>query len=894
MSMDDVVARFGLVGSAGEQVALEGVALEGRVVGGLAEVTIVQRYRNGEGKAIEAIYTFPAPTDASVTGFSMEVAGKLLEGKVLEREEAFARYDDALVAGHGAALLDQERGNIFTASVGNLLPGEETIIRVTYVQKLAAEEGAFRLKIPTLVAPRYIPGGAPLAAATGHGTANPNVRVADADRISPPIGTPGYALSLALRWQGNLTVTSPSHALTTRKFAGRGASGIEVTFAAGEVPLDRDVVLLGEPIDGAELDTFDSVAIEQVGDEAFVAISLIPELGGRAAHATNVVFLLDRSGSMGGDAMTEARRALKLCLRHLRGEDRFAILAFDDRVDAFSKEMENFSQHSLTRADHFLAGVDARGGTELLEPLEQAVRLAGRGGHVVVLTDGQVGNEDEIARRVLPAAAKDDVSIHAFAIGLNVSDELLSRLARKTGGALCQIFPGERIDDKVVAVFARATAPRVHDVAVTFEGVEVEDVAPATLPSYVDGEAFSLLGRLPKGGGKSGAMIVRGRLGNRSYTKRIAIDFDGTTASERAETPIATFWAKERIRDLEEQALEGRRADAMKKRIIELATKYRLSSKYTSFVVVEVRDRDRRVTEAAATRAVPVYAAATGADGAGVDRESLRAVRARGGSGGGMSPKKAAMPMVARSMAAPMAAPMPQAPGGMPPAPPAASRPARPAPQPVASASFGSRAEAPVEVGPPSLATPPPGNSLAVANGRAPAEKERSKGLLSKISNFLSPIFADEAAAPEPITGAPAPLGGASVSSYEAEGASVLERLDGSWFDDQRASGLFGADTGDAALYATRDALRATLAAGMTTAHPIYGAQVKRAIEAVLALLADATIATPLTEALAALALLLADGRLTVKSTRAAVDALPSAGAAKTADDAALRVLATA
>jgi Ca-activated chloride channel family protein len=864
MSMDDVVARFGLVGSAGEQVALEGVALEGRVVGGLAEVTIVQRYRNGEAKAIEAIYTFPAPTDASVTGFSMEVAGKLLEGKVLEREEAFVKYDDALVAGHGAALLDQERGNIFTASVGNLLPGEETTIRVTYVQKLAAEEGAFRLKIPTLVAPRYIPGGAPLAAATGHGTANPNVRVADADRISPPTGAPGYSLSLALRWQGNLTVTSPSHALTTRrKFAGRGISAIEVCFAAGEVALDRDVVLLGEPVDGAELDTFDSVAVEQVGDEAFVAISLIPELGGRSAHTTNVVFLLDRSGSMGGDAMAEARRALKLCLRHLRGEDRFAILAFDDRVDAFSKEMEHFSQQSLTRADHFLAGVDARGGTELLEPLEQAVRLAGRGGHVVVLTDGQVGNEDEIARRVLPAAAKDDVSIHAFAIGLNVSDELLSRLSRKTGGALCQIFPGERIDDKVVAVFARATAPRVHDVEVTFEGVEVEDVAPATLPSYVDGEAFSLLGRLPKGGGKSGAMIVRGRLGNRSYTKRIAIDFDDATTSERAETPIATFWAKERIRDLEEQALEGRRADAMKKRIIELATKYRLSSKYTSFVVVEVRDRDRRVTEAAATRAIPVYAAASRADdGARADQESLGFGGARGG-GGGMSPKRAAMPMVARSMAAPMAGPMPQAPGGMP-APPAAAPPP-PAPR---AASMGARAE-------------------------APAEMEKSKGLLSKISNFLSPIFADEASAPEPITGAPAPLGGASVSSYEAE-AGWEGGVQGSWFDNQRASGLFGADTGDEALVATRDALRATLAAGMTTAHPIYGAQVKRAIEAVLVLLADATVATPLTEALAALALLLADGRLTVKSTRAAVDALPAAGAAKTADDAALRLLAAA
>ena len=112
-------------------IPLRGVEVTGEVLGGHAQVTVRQRYRNAEAKPVEAVYTFPLPSDATLTGFAMTCAGRRLDGVVKEREEAFRDYDDALFAGHGAALLEQERPNVFTASAGNLLPEEETVVEIT-------------------------------------------------------------------------------------------------------------------------------------------------------------------------------------------------------------------------------------------------------------------------------------------------------------------------------------------------------------------------------------------------------------------------------------------------------------------------------------------------------------------------------------------------------------------------------------------------------------------------------------------------------------------------------------------------------------------------------------------------------------------------------------------
>ena len=499
----------GLYSRQGHAVPLKGVEVDGEVLGAHARVRVRQRYCNESKAAVEAVYTFPLPADATLTGFAMTCAGRRMEGVVKEREAAFQAYDDAVVAGHGAALLDQERPNVFTATVGNLLPGEETLVEVEYVQRVAADEGSLRWMIPTLVAPRYVP-GSPAGDRTAHGESAPTDRVPDADRITPPrVAEVGYGLKLDLVFDLGraVTVESPSHAITTLS---EGAK-VRVRFAQGEVALDRDVVLTAR---GAGALPAGVVAHRVTGSDGYLALSVVPDLAGvgvAGASGVTVVFVVDVSGSMDGDSIREARAALRLCLRHLRAGDRFNVIAFSTTHASYQREPVPFTQATMAAADKWVDGLVANGGTELRDPLVLATTMAGNGGVVMLLTDGQVGNEDEILQAVLKQRGESRARVYSFGIGTSVSEALLRDLARETGAAVEFIHPGERIDEKVVAQFSRAVAPRVTDVAVRFVGADVGEVAPARTPDLVDGEAWSLLARYTRGGGGTAEITGRWR-----------------------------------------------------------------------------------------------------------------------------------------------------------------------------------------------------------------------------------------------------------------------------------------------------------------------------------------------------------------------------------------------
>lgn len=781
-------------------VPLLGVEVRAEVVAGHARAVVRQRYRNDEAKPVEAVYTFPLPTRGAVTGFSMSVSGRVLVGEVHEREEAFRRYDDALSAGHGSALLEQERPNVFTANVGNLLPGEETVIEIEYVEPVSAEEGAVRWSLPTLVAPRYVPG--PSAGdRTAHGTADPTSRVPDADRISPPIGhTPyGLSLELVLDLGSDVEVESPSHAIR----AERSGSRTRVTFVQREVALDRDVVVTAFPkksaFAAAPLAAVVAHRAASGGGTGTFAVTLVPDLAGalqRRESRSDIVFVLDRSGSMGGAAMSEAKTALRLCLRQLREGDRFAVIAFDDSIEMMASTMTTLTPSTLRGADAWIEGIDARGGTEMLEPLLRAAELAPNG-VIVLLTDGQVANEEEIQRELL--ARRGTARVHSFGIGTNVSDALLVRLAEETGGAVEMIHPGERVDDKVVAQFARATAPRVVDLRLTFRGVDVGELAPAEPSALVDGEPFTLFGTYEAAG--IGAVEVRGTYEGERFYLEVPLELP-----EQAERPsITKLWAQARIRDLERAALSGRRADAMKDRIVKLAKEYGVSSRYTSFVVVEKRTGDRRVNEQAETRVVPVNAPADWAM-----FQTARRSRSYGmATSAGMPPPPPRMAMPAAM--APSAAP---------------ARMMRSAPRPAAAMPM-----------PPSVASraaPPTARDEDRSTDAAPPmalyERSHAKGKMPSLGELAAGVSRD------PVT-------------------ATLER--------QAASGLWE-EAGREPIEVTVEALLVLVRLGVSTSHPVHGAQTRKAVDALLAALAAAPRLDPKLAELAFAALwLLSTGRRT-------------------------------
>jgi Ca-activated chloride channel homolog len=795
------IQKAGLYTQSGAQVPLQGVDVTGELLGGHARVLVRQRYRNTESKPVEAVYVFPLPSDATLTAFSMECAGRRVQGVLKEREEAFRTYDNAVTAGHGAALLDQERPNVFTAQVGNLLPGEETLVEVEFLQAIQVEEGCVRWALPTLVAPRYIP-GTPTGDRTAHGSANPTNRVPDADRITPPVGDARYGLTLELLVSlgREVVVESPSHKLDISRAEG----ATRVKLSQPQVALDRDLVLsIRSPDTSTPLTT---LVTHRKGEEpGTFALTVVPDLLGMASgpRRQEVVFVVDTSGSMDGESLPQAQGALRLCLRHLREGDRFNIIAFENSFHLFSPEPVTFTQRTLEQADRWVAALNASGGTELLQPMVAAMQAV-PDGVVVLLTDGQVGNESEILNAVM--GARKTARIYSFGIGTNVSDVLLKDMAKQTGGAVEFIHPGERIDDKVVAQFSRALAPRVTGVEVHFEGVEASELAPAEPPQLVDGTPWSLFGRYTTPG--SGKLVLKGKFGAETFSLSIPVSFPAQ--SDRP--AVEKLWAAERIRAWQDAALVGRRAQALKERIVQLALAHGIVTPYTSFVVVEERTGERRASGQPETRVVPVNAPAGWAMfGTAKQEEAEGGVLTLGASGGrgAVRRQRAAMPS------------KPMAPGAPPPPAPMAAAPA---------ASFA-----------------PPAPARA-----APAPREAAK----KKGGFLGGLFESKASPPPPVQAEPvmdllsddseaeefADLSRAEVPAAEApmEPAPAADGGVG-LLETQLASGLW-AGTGAGAepvrqARATALALLELLRQGITSSHALHGAQVKKAVEALLALI---------------------------------------------------------
>lgn len=843
----------GLFTRQGGAIPLRGVEVEGEVFGAHARVTVRQRYHHDGPRPVEAVYTFPLPADATLTGFSMTCEGRRFEGVVKEREAAFRAYDDAIVAGHGAALVEQERPNVFTASVGNLLPGEETLVELVYVQRVSVDEGSLRWMIPTLVAPRYIPGST-AGDRTGHGDHTPTDRVPDADRITPPRAAAvpyGLRLDLTFDLGREVRVESPSHSLAVTYEGARA----RVRFAQPEVALDRDVVITARGTGNGLTATTGIAAHRVAGADGYVALSMVPDLyglGADAASAASVVFLIDVSGSMEGDSIREARSALRLCLRHLRAGDRFNIIAFSSSYRAFERDPVTFDERTLARADQWINALEADGGTELLEPLTRATAMA-EDGVVVLLTDGQVGNEDEILRAVLKRRGAASTRVYSFGIGTNVSDALLRNLARETGAAVEFIHPGERIDEKVVAQFARAVAPRITNVSVKFRNVEVGELAPARVPDLVDGESWFVLGRYSAGGG--GIAELTGRYRGEPFTMTLPLDLP-----ETCERPVvAALWAAERIRDLEDTKVEGRRADTMKQRIVELAVAHGVASRFTSFVVIEQRTGDRRANAMPETSVVPVNLPAGWAM-FDAERDEAEAPRAnRSGGRGGAARKRAAPPVGGRAHATPAASmgPMPPPPTFAPapkvvapttiPAAPRPAAPPAPAAKPVAakggfaSRLFSSIFDSKADAAPPKEEVADRAIDLPAAEAFASADDEAPEADEGLAMDFMEREESLDAPEPAPVvqpskSAAPVARDKAKKSERAKEpveelGALFARQLASGLWDDASLSGSVEART----LRATARVLVRLVSEGVDTTHALYGTPLRKALEAVAA-----------------------------------------------------------
>jgi Ca-activated chloride channel family protein len=549
-----------LVASDGRVLPLRSVALRAEATAGIARTTLQQRFLNSYGDPLRVSYQIPLPVDGALGGYSIRVGERRIVGEVDRLAAARERFEEALVEGRSAGLVEQDRPNLFSQEIGNVPPGAEVVAELLIDQRLAwvPDEG-WEWRFPTVVAPRYL---------------GVEGRVPDADRVSVDVveGGTGVAASAILLVRDSLTPgrmpVSPTHAvrispvdagLEVRLRPGPAAGDAAEAGADGTrdaVDLDRDLVVrwatAGPTLDPSLLTARPPAERRPTSNAAYGLLTVVPPVGDRRPPAMprDLIVLLDTSGSMSGAPLEQARRVVVELVETLTELDRLELIQFSSSPRRWRPRPVRATAAVRQAAREWLAGLQAEGGTEMVGGVREALDALRPGAQrqVVLVTDGLVGFEREIVatiERDLPAGSR----LHALAVGAAPNRALTGPAARAGRGT--EVLIGLDDDPGPVAarLIAHLRAPLVTDV--TLEGSALVRHAPARLPDVYAGAPLWVALELVPGGGE---LWVRGKTLDGAWEHRIQVP---AVEPGEGSPAIVSLYAREAVEDLEMRGASG-------------------------------------------------------------------------------------------------------------------------------------------------------------------------------------------------------------------------------------------------------------------------------------------------------------------------------------------------
>jgi Ca-activated chloride channel homolog len=560
------------------------------ISGFLARVTVTQVFANAAPDKIEAVYVFPLPELAAVDDMTIQVGDRTIRGLIKKREEAQKIYDQAKQQGHLAALLDQERPNIFTQSVANILPNEQVTVTLSYVQNLNYERGAYEFVFPMVVGPRYIP-GTPTGNQAG-GRLPDTTRVPDGSRISPhitPEGTrAGHDISIAVALDAGVPIQdirSATHDIDVDRTSATTAT-IKLKNEA-EIP-NKDFILKYD-VAGSELS--DGILFHSSKDRGgFFSLILQPpaRFPEHDVAPKELVFVLDTSGSMMGFPIEKAKEVIDLALDGLYPGDTFNLITFSGDTHILFPEPVYPTAENLRKAKAFLASRSGSGGTEMMKAIRAALAPSDSQDHVRVvcfLTDGYVGNDMEIIGEV---HKHPKARVFSFGIGNSVNRFLLSKMAEAGRGEVEFVTLADKAEASAHRFYERIRAPLLTDVSIDWGKLPVADVYPSRLPDLFAGKPLVITGRYTAP--IQSTIQLRGQRAGIPFKRDIDLNFSQDTPQHEG---LASLWARTKIDDLMSQDWQGMQtgtpAGLLREQITQLGLDYRLMTQFTSFVAVEER-----------------------------------------------------------------------------------------------------------------------------------------------------------------------------------------------------------------------------------------------------------------------------------------------------------------
>lgn len=546
----------------GVPLNFEGVRATGEIHGRLLEMCLEQRFRNPENQNVEVTYTFPLPWGAVLMGIEVTLNGLRLHGLVAAKQEAREQYEHALSEGNTSILLSRAADQSYTLELGNLLANELCVVVLRYAQLLQPEQGSLRLMLPTTIAPRF-------GHAVRDGCLEPHAAPVSSSSVE-------YPFNISLKLFGPLAkvrVSSPSHALAIQHL-----QGALVVRLSSQSWLDRDFVVV---LDDLPQSSSGIAAVDQVELGTTIALaSFSPVLESAAVLPLALKVLVDCSGSMNGDSIEAARRALVHIVGGFSSDDRFSLSRFGSTVEHRCKALWAGAGPAKSSAMRWVNRLNADlGGTEMALALKSTMTLRhSQSCDLLLVTDGEIYGVEEVLETAVSAGHR----IFVVGIGASPAETHLRRLASATGGVCEFVAPGEAVEPAVLRMFHRLRSPAVTDLRIEWpQGCSPMD--SLSMPTSVfDGDTLTVFGRIQADQHRVSQASVRllGRYSGQpgeSALSAVTLEFIEDPANS-----VARMWANSRCEELAKTADTAVEAAA-------LAERYQLVTDHTNFVLVHER-----------------------------------------------------------------------------------------------------------------------------------------------------------------------------------------------------------------------------------------------------------------------------------------------------------------